>query len=176
MEPLRITDEQWRPIPGMPGYEASDLGRIRSLDRMCAKKRGPPQFFPGKIKALCALKSGYLFFSTTRKTHLVSRAVLLAFVGEPPTSNMQACHCSGDKSDNRRVNLRWDTPKGNNADKHKHGTHGAGETHSQAKLSAEQVAAIRLDKRSERVIGAAYGISSSHAGHIRRGDYWKAVA
>ncbi len=52
---------------------------------------------------------------------LVHRLILLAFVGECP-DGLQACHYDGDKSNCRLSNLRYDTPKGNAADKVRHGT------------------------------------------------------
>lgn len=47
---------------------------------------------------------------------MIHKLVLEAFVGERP-SGMQACHGNGDKTDNRLVNLRWDTVKANHRDK-----------------------------------------------------------
>lgn len=55
------------------------------------------------------------------KKRYVHRLVLTHFVGKPK-DGQQACHKNGKRTDNRLKNLRWDTAKGNNADKHKHKT------------------------------------------------------
>ncbi len=47
-----------------------------------------------------------------------------------------------------------------------------GEHHPAAALTAEQVRMIRSDKRSQRLIAAAYGISQSHVSDIRAGKKW----
>lgn len=64
-----------------------------------------------------------------RKVH---RLVLEAFVGPCP-GGCVGCHGNGDTTDNRLVNLRWDTPGANNRDKREHGTdHQALKTHCPA--------------------------------------------
>lgn len=50
------------------------------------------------------------------------RVVLDAFIGPRP-KGMEACHANGDPTDNRLVNLRWDTRSANAADSVRHGTH-----------------------------------------------------
>lgn len=168
--------EEWRPIPGLHGYEASSCGRIRSIPRVVVDTLGRPQRKPGRVLALVRMKRGYLKFGTNRRGHLVSRAVLMAFVGPPQSGFHEACHCNGDRADNRPENLRWDTSKGNNADKLRHGTLLWGERHGAAKLTRAQVDAIRSDRRPAKEIAADYGISRSHAGSVRRGDFWKGLA
>ena len=111
--------EQWRPIPGFEGlYEASDRGRIRSLDR--DKRRGRllkqrPQLGRQYIIVMMCKDGAY-------QNQLVHRLVLKAFRGEPP-SGFEACHNNGDAADNRLDNLRWDTRAGNSRDQVTHGTH-----------------------------------------------------
>lgn len=51
-----------------------------------------------------------------------------------------------------------------------------GEDNSQAKLTVEQVRAIRRDTRSCKVIGAQYGLSVAQVSRIRRRVYWKEVS
>jgi hypothetical protein len=40
----QMSEEEWRPISGYDAYEVSDLGRVRSLDRIdaCGHKRKVP--------------------------------------------------------------------------------------------------------------------------------------
>ncbi|MBH0121551.1 NUMOD4 motif-containing HNH endonuclease [Rhodococcus sp. CX] len=104
--------EQWRPIPGYEGgYEVSDQGRVRSLDRITY--RGEKQIrLKGKILSPGKRKqTGHLYVNLhrpgERRTFKVHRLVLLAFVGPPPAGSEYALHADDDPSNNRLSNLRW---------------------------------------------------------------------
>ncbi len=47
-----------------------------------------------------------------------------------------------------------------------------GETNPAAKLTREQAAAIKVDRRAQRVIAADYGINQQHVSRIKRGERW----
>lgn len=49
---LKSGVENWRPIPGWDGYEASDLGRVRSLDRIIRFKDGRNAHMKGRLLSL----------------------------------------------------------------------------------------------------------------------------
>jgi len=49
---------------------------------------------------------------------------------------------------------------------------GAGVTNGRAKLSPEQVIAIRADTRGKRVIAPEYGVSPAQVQRIRSGKQW----
>lgn len=117
-----MTTEVWKPVPKYEGsYEVSNLGRVRSLDRI--NHRG--WSLKGKM-----LKPGdmgrYYQHSLTKDgkavKYLTHRLVLEAFVG-PPGKNEQGCHNDGNSKNNHLSNLRWDTSSANNRDKVAHGTH-----------------------------------------------------
>lgn len=115
--------EEWREIPGHVGsYEVSNLGRVRSLDRVTDRGRN----WKGRILALSDKERGYkgvaLWGDGMRHHYLVHRLVLLAFVG-PPTDGVEGLHRNGDSSDNRLANLSWGTHSENQLDQVRHGTH-----------------------------------------------------
>lgn len=115
--------ERWRPIPGFEGsYEASDLGRVRSLDRITDRGRR----WRGKTLTPAVMKNGYrtvnLWKDGAQRTWLVHRLVLMAFVGKAPEGT-EALHHDSDKSNNRISNLSWGTHSENEFDKVRHGTH-----------------------------------------------------
>lgn len=130
-----ICAETWRPVPGCPGYEVSDHGRVRSVDRMIRYPDGrAPYRVAGRIKTL-RVNDDYghlavnLSVSGVATRPLVHGLVLEAFVGPCPTG-LEACHNNGDASDNRIENLRWDTPSENQRDRVRHGRHhNAAKTH-----------------------------------------------
>lgn len=118
--------EEWKDIPGWTGeYQASSLGRIRSLDREITYPNGKLFSRKGKILSGSVNNSGYravsLFRNQTEKRFTVHSLVLMAFVG-PRQGGMQACHWDGNRLNNRLSNLRWDTVESNHADKKRHGT------------------------------------------------------
>lgn len=51
-----------------------------------------------------------------------------------------------------------------------------GEAHHDAKLTEEQVRTIRADRRPQRVIASAYGVSQGAIGAIKTGRNWKHLA
>ena len=114
--------EQWRSIPSAPGYEVSDLGRVRGVDRV-VMRGGRPMRVRGRLLApKMAGRDGRPRVQLGSATRLIHHLVLEAFVGPRP-SGTEACHNNGDKLDNRASNLRWDTRSSNMRDTVRHGTH-----------------------------------------------------
>lgn len=125
-QPTCIENEEWRDIPGYEGtYQASDHGRVRSVDRKLVNSLGYERLLRGKILRLKDDK-GYLRvqlnFGGVGKMHLVHRLVLAAFVGEAP-EGMQCRHMDGYPKNNHLHNLRYGTVSENQLDRVKHGTH-----------------------------------------------------
>jgi hypothetical protein len=131
--------EIWKDIPEYGGhYQASNLGRIRSKERIVKKLSGltkkiVEQKYKGKIlNPTKADKYGHLsvHLGVDNKKYIcaVHRLVLMAFVGKCP-DGMECCHNNGDASDNKIENLRWDTHKNNNHDRKIHGNYKTGKDH-----------------------------------------------
>lgn len=122
--------ETWRAVPGYEGtYEVSDLGRVRSLDRI--KRDG--RRWRGRMMRLITHERGYLMVKLCRdnacRMWFVHRLALMAFVGEAPTG-YEARHLDGDSSNAALVNLAWGTPSENMLDQVRHGSHwNASKTH-----------------------------------------------
>lgn len=91
--------ENWKDIPGVDGYQASDAGRIRSAFRILKTDR--------KVS-----NGGYLMFGIWQdnkgKTLNVHRCVALAWL-EPVEGREHVNHKNGDRKDNRVENLEWVT-------------------------------------------------------------------
>lgn len=100
--------EKWKPV--MAGkYEASDMGRIRSLDRTVGNKgSGGCYNVKGRILKPSVAKNGYLVVNIGRKTAFVHRLVYEAFVGRIP-KGMTINHRNGNKADNRLCNIELAT-------------------------------------------------------------------
>lgn len=115
--------ETWLPVPGYEGiYEVSDLGRVRSLDRI---DRCGRQLY-GRVLKLRNDKDGYQQFhagGSPRRILRVHRLVLLAFTGAPAGVSTECLHIDGNPANNRLANLRWGTVSENIADQIRHGTH-----------------------------------------------------
>lgn len=96
--------ELWKPICNYPGYEVSDLGRVRKGTR---------------IKRLTIGRNGYVYTGLTNskgksKTFLVHRLVGEAFVFKPATiEKLDINHKDGLKTNNVANNLEWATRAAN---------------------------------------------------------------
>lgn len=126
--------ENWKRIPDWPSYEVSDLGRVRSCDRVIQTSAGPKRYRGKVIKSFPNTHSQRaqvrLSEAGRQSTMYVSTLVLAAFVGPRPSPKHDACHNDGNHLDNRLGNLRWDTRSENMLDVIRHGRHNhAGKSH-----------------------------------------------
>lgn len=167
--------ETWKPIPGHDGYEASDLGRVRSVDREIPgvfKGTAAVRLWRGRVLKLQRLSTGYLLVHLGKgNQRLVHRLVMLAFMGNPPPGQTVA-HNDGNRSNNHLRNLRYDTVAGNNADKVRHGTHHRGERQGASKLTRKEVLAIRRSKAMGVTLASIYGVSQTQISAIRNRNSW----
>ena len=171
--------EEWRPVPGHPGYEASSLGRVRSLDRWITCGNNTTEwrhFHPGIILKL-GPRAKYLRvgFGKGGNKH-VHVVICETFHGPRPSADHHAAHWNGVNSDNRATNLRWATRIENKADELRHGTRAQGSRHGRTRLTEADITAIR-SLRSEamlsfRAIGKRFGIGSSSAKRIVDREVW----
>ena len=117
---------------------------------------------------------GYYEVSDMGRVKSLHRVVLLAFRGPPPAGH-ECAHNDGTRDNNELENLRYATRVENCADKVRHGTHCRGENSGMAKLTREDVFAIRRDKRVSRVIAIDYGVASSAIRRVKNGLRWSSV-
>lgn len=182
--------ELWKAIPGASGYEVSDRGNIRSVERVIVQKsRGGASYervFPAKALTPRKGSSGpYLYVNPSvngkAKNLAVHIAVLTAFVGPKPSPKHEGCHKDDNPLNNTLPNLYWGTRKENEADKKANGGVVYGEQNYNAKLSNAVVAAIKSGEVSLNKYGAttklarALGVRRSVIESIKNGRAWKNI-
>jgi hypothetical protein len=161
---MGIVMEEWRDVVGFEGlYKVSNFGRIQTVKT-------------GKIKEQTISKSDNRPYLSLWKNNKIKvcrphKLVMEAFVSLRP-EGLECCHNDGNPQNNHWSNLRWDTPKNNHADKVKHGTTNRGEQCGTAKLTLEQVRAIRQDTRLQRIIAAEYGVKDNTISRIKSFKRW----
>lgn len=119
--------EEWRPVVGAKGfYEASDRGRVRSLDRLdSAGKRQKGRILKGEARAG---QRGYRVVKIcapdgSRRMRYIHDLVLEAFVGPRPRG-LYGLHWDDDVDNNTLPNLRWGTQRENMEDAKRNGSTG----------------------------------------------------
>jgi hypothetical protein len=171
MAAAAYTGEIWKVIPYSPKYEVSTLGRVRRINcrlghecrRAAIVNRYPFICLPvdGKWKGL-----------------RVHNIVAEVFIGPRPTRRHQAAHNDGNPLNCRLDNIRWATPEENAADKIAHGTSVQGARNPKAKLTVEQVHAIRerlIVGVNTGQIAKEFGIAHGTAYEIATGKRWTHV-
>lgn len=106
--------EIWRPVSGFKGsYEVSNLGRVRSIDRIVTTKTNQSRFYRGKILSLIKNnKTGYMFVLLGQgNIKMVHRLVADAFIADNGTRVVH--HKDHNKENNRLDNLERCTHKQN---------------------------------------------------------------
>lgn len=106
-------EEIWKDILGYEGiYQVSNLGRIRSVDRVVLYSSGKKVFMRGNNLKLRYNNSGYLYVvlskNQTKSFFLVHRLVANAFISNI-SNKSEIDHINAVRDDNRVCNLRWVT-------------------------------------------------------------------
>lgn len=177
--------ETWKPVVGFEGlYEVSDRGRVRSVDRAITQQsRWGGVFtrrYPGRV-LIPDWSQGYATVVLSESNRVTRRTihslVAEAFSGPVPPG-AEVCHNDGTRSNNSASNLRYDTPRGNAADRRRHGTHLEGEEHPSAILTALEVQEMRRLHRKgvgRESLASRFGTCSSNVGYIVNRQTWRHV-
>ena len=113
-------EEIWKDIPNYTGYQASNLGRIRTHNKTTYTQRHgvrhwKDRILKQKVTKSTSRKSRYdarveLWKDGKHKTFLVARLVATTFLGE---SNLTINHIDGNSLNNNIENLEWVSLKEN---------------------------------------------------------------
>ncbi|EQB0486259.1 HNH endonuclease [Cronobacter turicensis] len=112
-------EEFWVAVDVCPGYEVSNFGNFRSIDRLvdfpaCRRAKGYTRFLKGKaVNPFICKSTGYLQIKVKGKKYNVHRLVAFAHC-EGYADGLVVNHKNGIRSDNRAENLEWVTQSENN--------------------------------------------------------------
>lgn len=106
-----LDGEIWKDIPNYP-YQASNMGRIRSLDMKLLGRNNTYRIRKGIILKQSFDKDGYLKVAlngNTKKSHRIIAELFIPNLNNLPEVN----HIDGDKTNNKVDNLEWCTRQHN---------------------------------------------------------------
>ena len=108
--------EIWKDIPGYEGYyQASTLGRIKSLPRHVPKRNGGTVFIKGGIRKQVIDNKGYFTIMLNKETEItykVHSLIAMAFLNHRPCGYKTVVdHINNIHTDNRAVNLQITTQR-----------------------------------------------------------------
>lgn len=111
------SNEIWKPIKDFEGlYEVSNLGRVKSFDRVVNCGHGKTRVMKGKILKEVKLRDGYFYVRLCKDT-ISTRKSIHRLVAETYIPNLdnkkEVNHIDGNKRNNNVSNLEWVTPKEN---------------------------------------------------------------
>lgn len=175
------SNEEWRDVVGFEGsYQVSNLGRVRSVDRIVRGRSNCTRHIKGKVLRPADNSSGYLICGLTRHNeqsmHPVHRLVAHAFLGPRP-KGFEVNHKDGHKPNNVDTNLEYVSRSDNLKHAFRLGLNSTrGERNGRSKLSGKDVADIRRLYNSGRYtfsqLAKVYGVATSTISHAYRGRNW----
>lgn len=179
----RILDMQeiWKTVQDYGGnYEASNLGNVRSRDRIVKKfsalvGKEVDQFYKGKPLKPHGDKRNYQYVHIGvdgKKYNVqVGIMVLKAFQGKP-NKDQVCCHNDGDPTNNKPSNLRWGTHKENMEDRKKHGNYKVGAEHHYSKAPQDIILKVKKGDMTIKEAMKETGMDYKVFWRAKRGDTW----
>jgi hypothetical protein len=182
--------EVWKDIPGFDNYQASNLGRIRSVDRVIISPwRGKTQsrLFKGRILKPVSHKKSKRHVNvcvsdgSINRPKLVHHLVLLAFDGPRPSGEITR-HLDGNGGNNVLHNICYGTHTENRYDDVAHGLYQTrfGEGAGNVKLTENEVIQIKRSLKNykrgmtER-LAAQFNVTSGAIANIKSGRTWSHI-
>jgi hypothetical protein len=167
--------EEWKAVVGFEGlYEVSNMGRIKSLDKVIVRSNGSPQTWKGRHVAVSYSGNRYLQVhmhhlgkQTTKGLHVI---VAEAFV-QNTNNKPQVNHKNRIREDCTAANLEWVTPSENICHILAQGC-----TMGKTKLNLKAARALREDAAAglgTDILSKKYGISKGMVNRIKNNHAWK---
>jgi hypothetical protein len=169
--------EEWRVTHISDRYEVSNLGRVRSwMGHAGRGRRAEPLLLKPYLTGYEHCQ--YPTVSIYGKNAKVHTLVATAFLGGKPTDKHEVNHIDGDKANNAVDNLEWVTDSENVLHAFRTGLaiSRKGERINTAKLTEDDVRAIRNSTEPGIVLARRYGVSNAQISHIRRRKHWRHIA
>lgn len=114
---MHITIEEWRSVVGHDGYQVSNVGNVRSINRTVRGRR-----YKGKPLKPGIASNGYPTVAIGKdNTKTVHSLVASAFIGPCPPGQ-EVRHKDGNRKNPRHSNLEYGTRTENIYDAMRHGT------------------------------------------------------
>lgn len=168
--------EEWRAVVGYEGwYEVSDRGRVRRIKagprthvgRLLKLQRGGPK--PGYWTVRLWNGTGH---GKTRAVHLLMAD---AFLPPKPSPLHEINHRDLDSWNNALTNLEWLLHEDNVRHAFRGGAGGdrRGDQNANAKLSSEDVQAIRNSTLPYVILACLHNVSTSTIAQIRQRRIWR---
>ncbi len=169
-----VANEIWKPIDGIPPYEVSSLGRVRTT---VGYQQRPAGYILKRRLSTTGCWTVCLQTSAGGKNTQIHRLVAQAFLGDPPDGKRWVNHKDGDRQNARMDNLEWVSPK-ENAQHAKQvlGAYPEGAQHRMAKLTEAQVLEIhelRMRGYAAHYIAKIYNVRQITVQRILRRQAWR---
>jgi len=176
-----IQEEIWKDIEGYPGYQVSNMGRVKSLVKAYRREE--------IILKGTANSTGYTLVQLypepcKRKSLLVHRLVMMTFQPNPAMEQLHVNHKDLNPRNNKMSNLEWVTEKENsehywsNADISERLPTPSGEEHHLSKLTDDKVIEIRRlyfsgEVTNKRGLGRMFDVQEGTIRQILSNLTWK---
>lgn len=172
--------EIWKDIQDYEGfYQISNIGRVKSVFRVVSRCNKRQHSVKALIRQQWVNKKGYLVtnlcVNKKRQFFSVHRLVANAFI-KNPENKAEVNHKHGVKTDNRAIELEWNTHQQNMAHASMTKLMPMGEKSCKAKVTQYQVIEIRKMLASgvgQKVIADHFGVGSNLIWAIAEGKTWR---
>lgn len=154
--------EEWRTIPGYEGYyEVSNMGRVRSLDRIKRSGYGSTSKIKGKVLKPGRTLRGYtqvnLYKDGNSEMLLLHRIVAKVFIPNNDSKEKRTVnHIDGNKENNCINNLEWATYSENHIHAFKHGLR-----HWKDGMGLKSIPVVQLNRETGEFIAEYPSIASA---------------